>query len=80
MVTANAEMGIHSHIEALSQKEKEKKRKKRKINFGLENLVDIHKLKRFKMETLKWRFKMELSQKVSAFMKKHKMHWWHSHL
>ena len=64
-------MGIRLHIEALSQK---KKGKKRKINFGLENLVEIYKLKRFKMETLKWRFKMEPSQKVSAFIRKHKIH------
>ena len=76
MVTVNAEMGICSHIEALSQKKKKRKkeRKKRKISFGLENLVEIYKLKRFKMETLKWIFKMELSQKVSAFIGKHKMH------
>lgn len=53
---------------------KKKKGKKRKINFGLENLVEIYKLKRFKMETLKWRFKMEPSQKVSAFIRKHKIH------
>ena len=65
MVTANAEMGIRLHIEALSQKKKKKKGKKRKINFGLENLVEIYKLKRFKMEP---------SQKVSAFIRKHKIH------
>ena len=46
-------------------KKKKKKGKKRKINFGLENLVEIYKLKRFKMEP---------SQKVSAFIRKHKIH------
>ena len=35
VVTANAEMGIHSHIEALSQKEKKKKERKEKSTLAL---------------------------------------------
>lgn len=41
-------MGTCSHIEAFSKKKIKKERKKNST--GLENLVEIYKLKRFKMD------------------------------